>query len=371
MDKNESIRETVRKGYGEIAKGNSCCCGSSKSSQQLAEGIGYTKDELAILPEGANMGLSCGNPTALANLKAGQVVLDLGSGGGFDCFIAAKKVAPNGKAIGVDMTADMLAKARAGIAKFTEKTGLDNVEFRLGEIEHLPVADDSVDVIISNCVVNLSPAKQQVWNEIGRVLKPGGKACVSDLALKESLPQEVLKSAAAVVSCVAGAVLIDDTIKMAQNAGLSNIKTEEKKYNFDVLEDCSDPLYKEVKKIMPEGKKISDYIVSVNFIAEKPSESLSNKHKELIAIGASFTAHCQPCLIYHFDKARETGASEREINLAVSVGKAVQKGSDSAIENFIEHQLGKSVQAHESICQQANTEKKKCSGNGKSSCCSG
>ncbi len=269
MDSNEKIRETVRKGYGEIAKGNSCCCGSSKSSQQLAEGIGYSKDELAILPDGANMGLSCGNPTAVANLKAGQVVLDLGSGGGFDVFIAAKKVGAQGKSIGVDMTPDMLSKARAGISKFSEKTGLHNVEFRLGEIEHLPVADNSVDVVISNCVINLSPAKQQVWNEIARVLKPGGKACVSDLALKEPLPKEVLKSAAAIVSCVAGAVLIEDTIKMAQNAGLTNIKIEEKSYNIDVLADCNDPLYREVKKLMPKDKKLSDCIVSVNVTALK------------------------------------------------------------------------------------------------------
>lgn len=269
MDNSEKIRETVRKGYGEIAKGSSCCCGSSKSSQQLAEGIGYTKDELAILPDGANMGLSCGNPTAVANLKAGQVVLDLGSGGGFDVFIAAKKVGARGKSIGVDMTPDMLSKARANIAKFTQKTGLANVEFRLGEIEHLPVADNSIDVVISNCVINLSPAKQQVWNEIARVLKPGGKACVSDLALKEPLPQEVLKSAAALVSCVAGAVLIDDTIKMAQNAGLTNIQAEEKSYNIDVMADCSDPLYKEVKELLPKGKKLSDFIASVNISAFK------------------------------------------------------------------------------------------------------
>ncbi|HAL44855.1 MAG: arsenite S-adenosylmethyltransferase [Planctomycetes bacterium GWF2_42_9] len=272
MESNEKIRETVRKGYSEIAKSNSnCCCGSS-NPEKLAQGVGYTKDELDVLPEGANMGLSCGNPTVVAGLKAGQVVLDLGSGGGFDVFIAAKKVGSTGKSIGVDMTPDMLSKARAGISKFTEKTGLNNVEFRLGEIENLPVADNSVDVVISNCVINLSPAKQQVWNEIGRVLKPGGKACISDLALKMPLPQEVQKSVAALVGCVAGAVLIDDSIKMAQNAGLTNIKTEEKIYNFDILEDCSDHLYSEIKTSMPKDKKLSDYIVSVNFTAEKSKE---------------------------------------------------------------------------------------------------
>ncbi|MFA5251940.1 MAG: arsenite methyltransferase, partial [Phycisphaerae bacterium] len=226
MERNEKIRETVREGYTKIAKGNSgCCCGTS-SPDKLAAGIGYTSDELEILPDGANMGLSCGNPTAIANLKAGQVVLDLGSGGGFDVFIAAKKVGPKGKSIGVDMTPEMLSKARAGISKFAEKTGFSNVEFRLGEIEHLPAADASVDVVISNCVINLSPDKQQVWNEIARVLKPGGKACVSDLALKKPLPKEVLKSAAALVSCVAGAVGIDETIEMAGRSGLVDIQTD-------------------------------------------------------------------------------------------------------------------------------------------------
>lgn len=269
MESNEKIRETVRQGYTDIAKGKSnCCCGSS-SSDKFAEGIGYTNEELQVLPDGANMGLSCGNPTAVADLKPGQIVLDLGSGGGFDVFIAAKKVGAAGKSIGVDMTPDMLSKARAGISEFTQKTGLANVEFRLGEIEHLPVADNSIDVIISNCVINLSPDKQQVWNEIARVLKPGGKACVSDLALKKPLPDNVLKSAAALVSCVAGAVLVDQTIKMIKQAGLADIQIDEKTYSIDVMADCNDPLYRQVKEVLPCGAKLSDYIVSVNVTAYK------------------------------------------------------------------------------------------------------
>lgn len=266
---NEKIRETVRQGYADIAKGkSSCCCGSS-DPDKLAGTIGYTTEELNILPDGSNMGLSCGNPTAIANLKAGQIVLDLGSGGGFDVFIAAKKVGTNGKAIGVDMTPDMLSKARAGIPKFTEKTGLCNVEFRLGEIEHLPVADKSVDVVISNCVINLSPDKQQVWNEIHRVLKSGGKACVSDLALKKTLPKELLESASAMISCVAGAIVVDETIKMAKQAGLHGIQIEQKAYNIDIMADCNDPLYKKTKESLPQGAKLSDYIISVNIIAFK------------------------------------------------------------------------------------------------------
>jgi len=272
----EKNRETVRQGYTQIAQGGSGCCGPSRqgrtwtaSPDKLAEGIGYLSEDLELLPEGANMGLSCGNPTALANLKAGEIVLDLGSGGGLDVFIAAKKVGPRGRAIGVDMTTEMVSKARAGISKFTEKTGLSNAEFRLGEIEHLPVADASVDVVISNCVINLSPDKQQVWREIVRVLKPGGKACISDLALKQPLPEQVLKSAAALVNCVAGAVLIDETIRMARQAGLKNIEVAEKAYNIDVMADCNDPLYREAKEFLPDGAKLSDYILSVDVTAIK------------------------------------------------------------------------------------------------------
>ena len=276
IEKDENVRESVRKAYSEIAKTDgSCCqpsssCCGSYSPTKLAKGIGYSQEDLSILPDGANMGLSCGNPTAIAELKPGQVILDLGSGGGFDVFIAARKVGPKGRAIGVDMTPEMLSKAKASISKFTEKTGLTNVEFRLGEIEYLPVADASIDVVISNCVVNLSPDKQQVWNEIARVLKAGGKACISDLALRKPLPEEVLQSTAAMVSCVAGAVLVDETVKMAKQAGLSNIQTEEKAYSIDVMAECNDQLYRQVKEFLPEGSKLSDYIVSVNITAFKP-----------------------------------------------------------------------------------------------------
>jgi arsenite methyltransferase len=264
----EEIRDTVRQGYAEIAQGHSCCCGSS-SPDKLAEAIGYLSEDLESLPDGANMGLSCGNPTAVANLKRGQVVLDLGSGGGFDVFIAAKKVGPGGRAIGIDMTPEMLGKARASIPKFTEKTGLSNVEFRLGEIEHLPVADASIDAVLSNCVINLSPDKEQVWREIARVLKPGGKACISDLALKKPVPEPILKSVAALVGCVAGAVLIDETVRMVREAGLTAGNVTEKTYNIDAMADCNDPLYRQVVECLPEGTRLGDYVVSVDIVATK------------------------------------------------------------------------------------------------------
>jgi len=268
-ESNEKIRETVLRGYTDIAKGKSgCCCGSS-APDKLAEAIGYTNEELEILPDGANMGLSCGNPTALAQLKSGEVVLDLGSGGGFDVFIAARKVGPSGKAIGVDMTPEMLSKSRQTIAVFTQKTGLENIEFRLGEIEHLPVADNSIDVVISNCVINLSPDKPQVWREIFRVLKPGGRACVSDLALTEELPAKVRKSVSALVGCIAGAVQLDETKKMIEDAGLTEPQIAIKKYNLDIMDNCNDSLYQAVHKLLPRGKKLSDYVVSADITAYK------------------------------------------------------------------------------------------------------
>jgi SAM-dependent methyltransferase len=266
----EKIRQTVRDGYAEIAQKGRGCCGNSKPTE-FAQAIGYCQDELEALPEGANMGLSCGNPTVIANLKQGQVVLDLGSGGGFDCFIAAKKVGATGLVIGVDMTAEMISKSRKSISVFAEKTGLNNVEFRLGEIEHLPVADNSIDVVISNCVINLSPDKEQVWNEIARVLKLGGKACVSDLALKEELPCEVKTIVEALVGCISGAIRIDKTLKMMKDAGLTDIKTNEKKYEMDVKDNCNDKFYQTIRGKLPAGKKLGDYVVSVDFTAYKKS----------------------------------------------------------------------------------------------------
>jgi arsenite methyltransferase len=358
MDSDKQITKTVRDGYAEIAVTGSGCCGSG-APKEFATQIGYTPEDLATLPEGANMGLSCGNPTALANLKSGQVVIDLGSGAGFDVFIAAKKIGPTGKSIGVDMTPQMLDKARSSIAVFQQKTSFSNVEFRLGEIEHLPIADASVDVVISNCVINLSPDKAQVWREISRVLKPGGKACVSDLSLKKPLPEAVRQMVTALVGCVAGAVTIDETVKMAQAAGLTDIQWSAKEYAVDVMEDCNDKLYQSVKQTLGQEAKLSDYIVSANFTAQKPDvETLSTKQKELVAIGASVTAHCQSCLTWHLDKARQVGTSEREIDMAVSIGKAVQKGSVAAMESFINQQQGRCVSAHKSICTQEENDSK-------------
>ncbi len=272
----EAVRQKVREGYGAIARQGGSCCGPAKSccgggnAEAVATAVGYDEAELAALPDGANMGLSCGNPTAIAELQPGEVVLDLGSGGGFDVFIAARKVGPTGKAIGVDMTADMLAKARKNAMTFKEKSGLDNVEFRLGEIEHLPLADSSVDVIISNCVINLSPDKPQVWREMFRVLKPGGRVAVSDLALLQPIPPNVAEMVEALVGCIAGAVLVEETERMAREAGLDNITLTEKQGYVEALTDWKDPLFKKVLENLPPGAKMSDFVISLYVIAKKP-----------------------------------------------------------------------------------------------------
>ncbi len=277
-EQNESVRRLVREGYAKIAEENNAgccapgvsCCGSTpQEADQLARELGYTVEELQALPEGANMGLSCGNPAALAALQPGETVLDLGAGGGFDIFIAGRKVGATGRAIGVDMTPEMLAKARNNIAHYRQETGLDNVEFRLGEIEHLPVADNSADVIISNCVINLSPDKTQVWREMARVLKPGGRVAVSDMALLKPLPTEILKLVEARIGCVAGAVLVSETGEMAKQAGLAEILIKPKAGYVEALTDWEDPLYQKLIELLPAGAKPAEYIASVEVTARK------------------------------------------------------------------------------------------------------
>ena len=280
LDKEQAVRELVRGGYAKIAvdtstvntaKGVSCCGSAPQEANKLAQELGYTSAELEALPEGANLGLSCGNPAALAALKPGEVVLDLGSGGGFDVFIAGRKVGATGRVIGVDMTPEMLAKARRNSASYRQQTGLDNVEFRLGEIEHLPVADNSVDVIISNCVLNLSPDKPQVWREIARVLKPGGRVAVSDIALLKPLPPGVLKMVEALVGCVAGASLVSDTERWAREAGLTSIALKPKPEYVEAMTSFEDPLYQKIVAHLPTGTKPADFIVSLEVQARKPS----------------------------------------------------------------------------------------------------
>ena len=278
-EQGESVRRLVREGYSKIAKNSAsdCCgagvswCGSApQGADKLARELGYSIEELRALPEGTNMGLSCGNPAALAALRPGEIVLDLGSGGGFDVFIAGRKVGAAGRAVGVDMTPDMLAKARRNVAHYRKETGLDNVEFRLGEIEHLPVADNSVDAIISNCVINLSPEKPQIWREMARVLKPGGRVAVSDMALLKPLSPEVLNMVEALVGCIAGAVLVSETERFAREAGLTDVAVKIKPEYVSAMTYFEDPLYQKIVEHLTAGTKPDDYVASVEVTARKP-----------------------------------------------------------------------------------------------------
>lgn len=227
MDKKvKDIKVIVKEGYAKIAKQNgsccskSSCCGNANLAQTISKSIGYSEEEMLAVPENANLGLGCGNPVALASLKNGDVVLDLGSGAGFDAFLAAQRVGKTGLVIGIDMTAEMVEKARAN----AKKGGYSNVEFRLGEIEKLPVEDNSVDVVISNCVINLSPDKKSVYKEAFRALKLGGRLMVSDLVLEKELPEIIKESVEAYVGCLAGAIKKEEYLKFLTIAGFQEVK---------------------------------------------------------------------------------------------------------------------------------------------------
>jgi len=234
MSTSNDIRDTVREKYGVLAEGGGCGCGCgtgtasccSTDASTMTE-LGYTETQLAAIPEGANLGLGCGNPLAHAAVKPGETVLDLGSGAGIDAFLAAQEVGPAGRVIGVDMTASMIRRARENAAK----GNYPNVEFRLGEIENLPVADGTVDLIVSNCVINLSPDKPRVFAEALRALRPGGRLVVSDLVLTRPLPDSVRKSVEAYVGCVAGASQRDDYLRMLRESGFGDVTVlEERNY---------------------------------------------------------------------------------------------------------------------------------------------
>lgn len=260
--KHDEIRTIVRKNYSKVAKTkvNSCCgstgCCSRDSSPDygtISKALGYSDKDVSSIPDGANMGLGCGNPQAIASLKEGETVLDLGSGGGFDCFLALKAVGKTGRVIGVDMTPEMVSKAR----KNADQAGFDNINFRLGEIEYLPVADNSVDVIISNCVINLSPEKDKVFHEAFRVLKSGGRLAISDVVATAEFPEKIKKDMSLYSACIAGASTIDELKSLLEITGFKNIQITPK-----------DESRKFIKTWAP-GRNIDDYIVSANIEAVK------------------------------------------------------------------------------------------------------
>ena len=266
----DHVREAVRSRYADIAQAGpgsaSSCCGTGSSccgplppaavldGDATSRSLGYTEDELAAAPEGANMGLGCGNPQAIAGIRAGEVVLDLGAGGGFDCFLAARATGPSGRVIGVDMTPEMVSRARDN----ARKAGYENVDFRLGEIEHLPVADETVDVIISNCVINLSPDKPAVFADSFRVLRPGGRLAVSDVVATAELPQEWLDDMNRLSACISGAATVGEVENMLRAAGFADVRVEPKDESRQFIREWE------------PGTRLEDYVLSANITARKP-----------------------------------------------------------------------------------------------------
>ena len=286
MAEEKDIKKIVREGYGAIAsKNTSCCgpaepsccgpavsscCGSPSTAEDISAKIGYSVEELKSVPEGANLGLGCGNPVALASLREGETVLDLGSGPGLDCFLAANAVGEKGTAIGVDMTHEMLEKAREN----ARKGGYDNVEFRLGEIENLPVADGSVDVIISNCVINLSPDKARVFSEAFRVLKPGGRLMVSDIVLEGELPEVILESAGAYVGCISGSMLKEEYLGLMEKAGFGGIEIiEETVFPLEMMtsDETAQAVIADLNLPREELERLSSLVKSAKVKAVKPA----------------------------------------------------------------------------------------------------
>ncbi|MBI5584158.1 MAG: arsenite methyltransferase [Deltaproteobacteria bacterium] len=274
--KEEEIKKEVRESYGRIAsQGGSCCfptvscCGSGATAEAISRQVGYSLEDIQAVPEGANLGLGCGNPLAMASIQEGETVLDLGSGAGFDCFLAARQVGPAGKVIGVDMTPEMLAKAREN----ARKGDFPNVEFRLGEIENLPAADNSADLIISNCVINLAPDKKRVFREALRVLKPGGRVMISDLVWLREIPKALLESVEAYVACLSGAVKREEYLEALAAAGFERVRVvEENPVPFELFQ--GDPLGQtliEQLKLSPEQLQAGiRSVVSVKVEAYKP-----------------------------------------------------------------------------------------------------
>jgi ubiquinone/menaquinone biosynthesis C-methylase UbiE len=274
MKENE-IKEKVKEGYAKIARGESGCCppgdkigGKESRAEDYGKTIGYSLDELQSVPEGVNLGVGCGNPVALASLQEGETVLDLGSGAGLDCFLAGRKVGQSGKVIGVDMTPEMVDRAR----RSAERGGYTNVEFRLGEIENLPVDDNSIDAVISNCVINLSPDKKKVFQEAFRVLKPGGRMMISDIVLTRELPRSIKESVEGYHACVSGAMVRDEYLCCIESAGFQGIKViDQTPFPFDLLtnDPTASAIIEEAKIDPTEAKEIAGTIVSLKVQAYK------------------------------------------------------------------------------------------------------
>jgi SAM-dependent methyltransferase len=274
-NKSDEMKKIVKEGYAKIAtQGVSCCsssscCGNTGLAKDVSKSVGYSDEEINIVPEGANLGLGCGNPVAIASLKEGDVVLDLGSGAGFDAFLAVQKVGKAGRVIGIDMTPEMIRKAKEN----AQKGGYKNVEFRLGEIEKLPIEDNSVDVVISNCVINLSPDKETVFKEAFRVLKPSGRLMVSDLVLSRDLPDIIKESVEAYIGCLAGAIMKVDYLTLIKKAGFWDVEVvSQSGYPIEAMaNDVTAQVVKSNPNIKQEDLKgLENSVASIKIRAIKP-----------------------------------------------------------------------------------------------------
>jgi arsenite methyltransferase len=262
MESKEEIRKAVRETYGNVARqghfhesvlSNSGCCGSKVDPGMISKHLGYSKEDLASAPDGANLGLGCGSPKTIASIAPGETVVDLGSGGGFDCFLAAKEVGKNGRVIGVDMTPEMITRSRENVFK----ANVENVEFRLGEIEHLPIEDNMADLIMSNCVINLSSEKSQVFKDAYRVLKPGGRLAISDILATQPLPEDIKKDLSLVSACIGGAATIDKTKEMLKEAGFEQIRITPTAISQELVDEW-----------LPKSR-VGEFVVSANIKAKK------------------------------------------------------------------------------------------------------
>jgi arsenite methyltransferase len=338
MQDHDRIRQEVRAAYGAVARaeGSGGCCGSQPVAI-AADRLGYSREDLAAAPEGANLGLGCGNPGAIAALRPGETVLDLGSGAGFDCFLAARAVGETGRVIGVDMTPDMIGKARTN----ADNGGYANVEFRLGEIEALPVSDASADVVISNCVINLSPDKARVFREAFRVLKPGGRLAISDVVARAPLPEEMRQDLHLHSCCIGGASPVGEIEAALKAAGFTRIRIAAKDESREFIREWAGGA-DGASDAVP-GRAVEDYVVSANIEAVKPGATAMKPEADdvpplhasivsLVALAANIAANHPKQGLCQVEKLRDLGVPEAHVRAVIDIARHIRDEAGQSLD---------------------------------------